>query len=498
MSDYEWLRLLQLQTLIASVAVLILLPLRALLLRLGQPTLAYASWLLLPLALAAGLLPHPQTELPVFTLTVPLLVEAAAAPVAAPEAPISMQRLWLLAWGAGAMLTLVALAWQQLRFQRSLGPLRPAGTARVYQAGCNTTGPLVIGLLRPRIVVPADFAQRYSPQEQTLILAHERVHLARGDLFANTLASALQTVFWFNPLVHFAASRFRFDQELACDTAVLQQHPSQRQSYAQTILKTQMTATRLPVGCHWQSHHPLKDRIMQLTRPAPSPIRRRSLKVLLTALAFGSCYAAWAVGHTEAAVSAPPAIPPVPAVTAPAPPPVPRDVPPSKPLPKPVNLKAPADMPPPPATVPAPPAPPAPTTPADVANAPSYNVEFTHKTMKYGNDGSIDTRSATATLHIHSGRPASFSLGRYPQQCTFEIDLKPLPDPMVFIDLKLQCVDTLAASENLRGEDKPSSLHVSQNPKLMTYLGKPAMVRFGPKDRQPAHEITMLVTPAAQ
>ena len=72
--------------------------------------------------------------------------------------------------------------------------------------------------------VPADFAARYSADEQDLIIAHERQHAARHDPAANALLALLQCAFWFNPLMHLAASRFRFDQELACDAAVMARH----------------------------------------------------------------------------------------------------------------------------------------------------------------------------------------------------------------------------------------------------------------------------------
>ncbi|MGD3580303.1 M56 family metallopeptidase, partial [Xanthomonas citri pv. citri] len=42
--------------------------------------------------------------------------------------------------------------------------------------------PVSVGLWRPRIVLPMDFDTRYSAAERTLILAHERLHLRRGDL----------------------------------------------------------------------------------------------------------------------------------------------------------------------------------------------------------------------------------------------------------------------------------------------------------------------------
>jgi hypothetical protein len=146
----------------------------------------------------------------------------------------------------------------------------------------------------PRLVLPPDFETRYTEGERELILAHERAHLARGDTFANALAALLRGLFWFHPLVHYAIARFRQDQELACDAAVLRRFPQARRSYAEAMLKTQLAVLGLPVGCHWQSSHPLKERIAMLKHPIPHPARRALGFGLAAMLALFGGYAAWA------------------------------------------------------------------------------------------------------------------------------------------------------------------------------------------------------------
>jgi hypothetical protein len=153
-------------------------------------------------------------------------------------------------------------------------------------------GPASFGLLRPRIVVPADFAERYSGNEQALILAHERVHVQRGDAFANSLQAFLQSILWFNPIVHVAAKRFRFDQELACDAAVLRQQPQQRRAYADAVLKTEAPFVATPGGisCHWHSRHPLKERILSLHQSPPAFGRRVTGRILVAILVCAGAY----------------------------------------------------------------------------------------------------------------------------------------------------------------------------------------------------------------
>lgn len=286
---------------LSSAALLLILLLRPALRRHGGATMAYMGWWLLPLTLLASLLPHSALHAPVFNLPVPTIVTAQNSGEIATDQNLTYTTLFLLAWGAGAVLTGAWMVWQQLRFMRSLGWLRPDLQGTVYYAVDNTQmGPLLLGLLRPRIVLPSDFASRYTPQEQVLILAHEHVHLRRLDALANALTSALQVIFWFNPLLHYAANCFRLDQELACDAAVVQQYPQARQVYADAILKTQLMSSALPLACHWQSHHPLKERILQLSLSTPSLARRRSAMTAMATVMLATCYSVWATEQVPA------------------------------------------------------------------------------------------------------------------------------------------------------------------------------------------------------
>ena len=61
----------------------------------------------------------------------------------------------------------------------------------------------------------------------------------------------------------------RLDQELACDAAVLRRRPHDRALYARTLLKTQLDAQCLPLGCRWPARglHPLEVRVGLLKAP---------------------------------------------------------------------------------------------------------------------------------------------------------------------------------------------------------------------------------------
>ena len=285
-------------TLIASIALVLILTLRPLLRRTGGPVLAYAAWLLLPLSLIASTLPHAPLQMAVFNVALPDATLVQAAALQSGEPLWRAADAWLLLWLIGTGISLGLMVRLQWRFERSLGLLLPTGEHRVFradQASSSRHGPLLIGLLRPRIVLPCHFESRYSADEQRLIRAHEHMHLQRGDLLANACAALLQAVFWFNPLVHLAAGRFRLDQELACDELVLRQHPRSRKVYASAILKTQLGAQGLPLACQWHSRHPVHARIVQLSQDQPKRSRRLAAAATLSGLMLAASYGAWAV-----------------------------------------------------------------------------------------------------------------------------------------------------------------------------------------------------------
>ena len=96
------------------------------------------------------------------------------------------------------------------------------------------TVPMVWGLFRPVILLPAD-ADEWEPEQQRAVLLHELAHIQRQDWLMQTMAQITCAVYWFNPLVWFAARRMRTEVERACDDQVLNAG-YQSTDYAQHLL----------------------------------------------------------------------------------------------------------------------------------------------------------------------------------------------------------------------------------------------------------------------
>jgi TonB family protein len=73
------------------------------------------------------------------------------------------------------------------------------------------------------------------------------------------------------------------------------------------MLKTQLAGFGLPVGCHWQSSHPLKERIEMLKQPLPARTRKIAGSLFVATIVGCGTWAAWAAQPAATQASATPA-----------------------------------------------------------------------------------------------------------------------------------------------------------------------------------------------
>jgi beta-lactamase regulating signal transducer with metallopeptidase domain len=273
----------------AGLAVVAVLLVRPLVRRLFGADVAYVLWLAPCIAALGALLPVVDAFTPLAARRLAGAMESETAGVVGSGAG----RLLLL-WALGAALTAALMGLSQLLF--------------LHRAARGRAGPALVGVFAPRLVVPADFADRFSAAERSMVRAHERAHIDRQDPLANAFIALLQVINWFNPLVHLAAVQARHDQELACDARVIAQRPGVRRLYAETLLKTQLGATPLPLGCHWaaRARHPLELRVALLKQDEPGHYRRLAGMTAVLAVGFAVGYGAWAAQPPSPAPLNPP------------------------------------------------------------------------------------------------------------------------------------------------------------------------------------------------
>jgi beta-lactamase regulating signal transducer with metallopeptidase domain len=123
---------------------------------------------------------------------------------------------WRMASMALALVILASgahLSWRRRRWDRG----HMAGTA-VYIS--EDSGPAVVGFLHPHIVVPR-WLTKLSPDEQELVIAHERSHLGAHDTQLLTIAVCLLVCMPWNLMLWWHLRRLRLAIEIDCDARVL-------------------------------------------------------------------------------------------------------------------------------------------------------------------------------------------------------------------------------------------------------------------------------------
>ena len=154
--------------------------------------------------------------------------------------------VWILfgqyVWLAGAVWMLLhsMISYRKLRRKTEIAfPLRD----NLYLAD-GLESPFVVGLIRPKIYLPADLSQR----EYDYIILHEQHHIRRGDHIIKALAFLALCLHWFNPLVWLAFHLASKDMEMSCDEAVVRKMGEGiRADYAASLL-TLATGRRIIAG----------------------------------------------------------------------------------------------------------------------------------------------------------------------------------------------------------------------------------------------------------
>lgn len=174
---------------------------------------------------------------------------AASTPIAdlATSSAISLQAgaqaaglFTLLPWIVGAWLTGVLLLslrligqwWSLLRLRKTadrsavrdwravLEDLQLCMGIRVHvslAASQRVRSPILIGWLKPMILLPASIVSGFPRQHVEMILAHELAHIRRYDHLVNLFQTVVEVLLFYHPVVAWVSRRVRVERESACD-----------------------------------------------------------------------------------------------------------------------------------------------------------------------------------------------------------------------------------------------------------------------------------------
>lgn len=108
---------------------------------------------------------------------------------------------------------------------------------RIAESGLAKV-PMVIGHLKPLILIPVGLITALPPAEIDAILIHELAHIRRRDYLANLLQSLVEIVFFFNPAVLWISSLIKAERENCCDDIAVAQ-TSSKVNYIKALVSCQ-------------------------------------------------------------------------------------------------------------------------------------------------------------------------------------------------------------------------------------------------------------------
>lgn len=77
--------------------------------------------------------------------------------------------------------------------------------------------PVVIGYLKPIILMPLGLCAQLSTAELEAILAHEIAHVKRNDYLINLIQTLIDVLYFFNPALRYISESLRAERENCCD-----------------------------------------------------------------------------------------------------------------------------------------------------------------------------------------------------------------------------------------------------------------------------------------
>jgi beta-lactamase regulating signal transducer with metallopeptidase domain len=233
------------------------------------------------------------------------------------------------AWALGTVLAAAVAAW---RWADCLRRIRRSGMATDPEHGrCLTSlagrlgikpparlvvttsavGPAVVGFLRHTIVLPECLLRGRSVTDLEPILAHELIHVRRGDTWIGLLRMPVECLWWFHPLVLRAGRLISREAERCCDEAVIAELGLKPADYARCLLGVlEQKQTIVPVPA-FPGMRPVEvtsqrmERIMRLGQGSHARTPRWCWAVMLLAAAVTLPGAAWVGADPEPAAPAP-------------------------------------------------------------------------------------------------------------------------------------------------------------------------------------------------
>ena len=154
--------------------------------------------------------------------------------------------------------------------------------------------PIVLGTLKPVILLPVASISQLSVDQLEAILIHELAHIRRYDFLLNIMQTVVETILFFNPFTWLVSAIIRREREHCCDDLVLA-HTNQPLPYAKalaTLEAYRLTGGQFAMAATGQSNH-LLNRIKRIMEMKKNPLNYSQLIVALILIAIMTISVIW-------------------------------------------------------------------------------------------------------------------------------------------------------------------------------------------------------------
>jgi len=166
-------------------------------------------------------------------------------------------------------------AWITEVLIQQYGPMQINKTVGIA-ASSKIEVPMVIGWIKPMILLPLSVVGNLSVEQMESIIAHELAHIRRNDFLLNLIQLGVETLLFYHPLFWWLSSKINQEREQCCDDLVLQHNKFLPYIKALTYMQEQQFSSNLAAQGLIGHKSSLLKRIrrMVLIKPTTSPTRR--------------------------------------------------------------------------------------------------------------------------------------------------------------------------------------------------------------------------------
>jgi len=144
--------------------------------------------------------------------------------------------------------------------------------------------PMVIGLLKPVVILPASLLSGLNAEQVEAILVHELAHIRRYDHVAMIIQSIATQVLFFHPLAWYLSAEINRERENCCDDLVIKIFPNPiNYLKALTMIQELCICQTIPANALIGRTKSLLGRITRILKPETNqtPVYRIALVLML-------------------------------------------------------------------------------------------------------------------------------------------------------------------------------------------------------------------------